>query len=111
MFVIGAVPAVLALVVRWRLREPERWQQAAHEGDVARKLGSYRELFGHPTWRQNALVGLGWHSRASSACGASASSRSILSANVFRDRFVAEGMPDDRVVAEVAQWKGSRRSR
>ena len=54
MFVVGAIPALLALVIRSRLKEPDRWQQASHQGDVARKLGSYRELFGHPTWRKCA---------------------------------------------------------
>jgi MFS family permease len=58
MFVIGAVPAFLALIIRRRLKEPERWQQASHEGAVAQKLGSYQELFSHPVWRKHALLGL-----------------------------------------------------
>ncbi len=58
MFVIGAVPALLALLIRRRLKEPEVWQQAAHEGAVARQLGSYRALFQHPVWRRHALIGL-----------------------------------------------------
>ena len=31
MFVIGTVPALLAILIRRRLKEPERWQKAAHE--------------------------------------------------------------------------------
>ena len=58
MFVIGALPALLVLVIRRRLREPERWEQASHEEAVARQLGSYRALFRHPTWRKHALLGL-----------------------------------------------------
>jgi MFS family permease len=58
MFVIGALPALLALVIRRRLKEPEKWQQASHEGAVAKQLGSYSELFSHPTWRKHALLGL-----------------------------------------------------
>jgi MFS family permease len=58
MFLIGAVPALLAVVIRRRLREPEQWQQAAHD-DVAKKtLGSYRELFRDPVTRKHALLGL-----------------------------------------------------
>src|SRR5438034_8876104 len=45
MFLIGAVPALLALVIRRRLKEPERWQQASHGGATAKQLGSYTELF------------------------------------------------------------------
>ncbi|MGH7137510.1 MAG: MFS transporter, partial [Pirellulales bacterium] len=58
MFLIGALPALLALVIRRRLKEPERWQRASHEGAAAKQLGSYRELFAHPTWRKHALLGL-----------------------------------------------------
>jgi len=58
MFVVGTLPALLAILIRRRLKEPERWQ--ALSGDkAAKKLGSYRELFGDPRWRKNALVGLG----------------------------------------------------
>src|SRR5262245_53939648 len=106
MFVIGAVPAVLALVVRWRLREPERWQQAAHEGAVARKLGSYRELFSHPRWRHNALVGLALAFSGIVGLWGVGFFTFDLIANVLRDRFVAQGMSDERVIAEVAKWKG-----
>src|SRR5947209_16903424 len=58
LFVIGALPALLALLIRRRLKEPERWQQVSHEGAVARQLGSYRALFEHPLWRKHALIGL-----------------------------------------------------
>jgi MFS family permease len=58
MFVIGALPALLAVLIRARLREPERWQQAVAEGKSEQKAGSIRELFGDPRWRRNALVGL-----------------------------------------------------
>jgi MFS family permease len=55
MFLVGAIPALLALVVRRRLKEPEKWRQAAAERRD--QLGSYRELFGHPRWRKNAIIG------------------------------------------------------
>lgn len=58
MFLIGAVPALLALVIRRRLKEPERWQQVSHEGAVAKQLGSYAELFRNPMLRKHALLGL-----------------------------------------------------
>lgn len=58
MFLVGAVPALLALVIRWKLKEPERWQQMSTEDAVAKQLGSYRALFGTPLWRKHALIGL-----------------------------------------------------
>lgn len=58
MFLIGALPALLVLVVRRRLKEPERWAREAHAGTLQRERGSYAALFRHPMWRRHALVGL-----------------------------------------------------
>lgn len=58
MFVIGALPALLALVIRGRLKEPEKWVQAKVEGKATVQLGSYAELFGDPVWRKHAILGL-----------------------------------------------------
>jgi hypothetical protein len=58
MFTIGIVPALLAVVVMRRLKEPERWQQAVAAGGARKKAGSVAELFGVPRWRKNAIVGL-----------------------------------------------------
>ncbi|MBI3865833.1 MAG: MFS transporter [Planctomycetia bacterium] len=58
MFVIGTVPALLAILIRRRLKEPERWQSVAATGTQVKRLGSYGELFGNPRWRKNAIIGL-----------------------------------------------------
>lgn len=58
MFCIGALPALLSLFIRRRLKEPETWQKQKHDDVVSKQLGSYRELFSHPTWRKHALLGL-----------------------------------------------------
>ena len=58
MFLIGAAPALLALVIRSRLKEPEAWQKASHEDVVEKQLGSYRELFSDPILRNHAILGL-----------------------------------------------------
>jgi MFS family permease len=58
MFLVGTLPALLAIVIRLRLKEPERWQAAAHENAVAKQLGSYSALFSDPRWRRNAIIGL-----------------------------------------------------
>lgn len=57
MFVVGAGPALLAILIRRRLKEPEQWTAASDE-QVKKQLGSYGELFGDPRWRKNALIGL-----------------------------------------------------
>jgi MFS family permease len=58
MFLIGALPALLALAIRRRLKEPEKWEAVSHDGTVKKQLGSYSELFSDPTWRKHALFGL-----------------------------------------------------
>jgi MFS family permease len=55
LFLIGTVPALIALLVRRRLKEPDRWQEAAAR---SKRLGSYAELFSDPRWRRHALLGL-----------------------------------------------------
>lgn len=106
MFVIGAFPALLALVVRWRLKEPERWQQASHEGEIARKLGSYRELFRHPVWRKHALLALGLAFAGIVGLWGVGFFTFDLVGNVLKDRFVAdalEGKSPDDLVASLSQ--------
>ena len=56
MFVIGALPALLALAIRRRLQEPEKWK--AMRADKTQKLGSIAELLGTPWIRKRAIVGL-----------------------------------------------------
>lgn len=57
MFVIGALPALLALIIRSRLKEPQRWQELQKVPGQQKKLGSYEELFGNPKWHIGASVG------------------------------------------------------
>jgi len=58
-FVIGALPAVLALVIRAGLKEPERWQEMKKQADQAGvALGGYGALFSDPRWRKNAILGM-----------------------------------------------------
>ena len=59
MFVVGAFPALLAILVRRRLKEPERWEAVkSTDPDKNKSLGSYSELFSRPDLRKNAIVGI-----------------------------------------------------
>ena len=55
MFLVGALPAALCLLIFRRLKEPEQWQRAALAGA---KRGSVSELFSDPRWRYNAIIGM-----------------------------------------------------
>ncbi len=59
-YLIGVLPALLVLWVRASIREPERWQQVAGaaDGAGAKRLGSFRELFGVQIWAKRAIFGL-----------------------------------------------------
>lgn len=56
MFLVGALPALLAIVVFRKLKEPEQWQAARAAG--GKQLGSVSELFSDPRWRRNSIVGM-----------------------------------------------------
>ena len=62
MFVIGMAPALLAVLIRRKLKEPEKWKAATRAEDglasPESKAGSITELFGNPRWRKNAIVGM-----------------------------------------------------
>jgi MFS family permease len=106
MFIIGAAPAVLALVVRLWLKEPEAWEKASHQDAVARKLGSYQELFGHPTWRKHAIIGLALAFSGIVGLWGVGFFTFDLVGNVLRQRFVEQGLAAEQVAGNVAKWKG-----
>ncbi len=57
---IGALPALLVFVIRFFVREPQRWEHARQTALAGRtQLGNIVEMFTHPTWRHHALVGAG----------------------------------------------------
>jgi len=60
---VGAVPALLACVVIFRLREPQPWldwrARVQRDRGRVRSRGRLAELLGTPRWRRNAGVGLG----------------------------------------------------
>jgi MFS family permease len=57
-FAVGILPALLAVLVMTRLKEPERWRKAVAEGVGKKKAGSLKEMFGVARWRHRAIVGM-----------------------------------------------------
>jgi MFS family permease len=61
LFFVGVLPALLVVPIIFVLREPEPWKQAkaaAAAGQGVKNVGSPIELFRHPRWRHNTIVGL-----------------------------------------------------
>jgi MFS family permease len=59
MFLIGAAPALLCVLIIRRLKEPEKWVRAKAEGArTGIKFGSYARLLKDPKWGRHAWFGL-----------------------------------------------------
>jgi MFS family permease len=59
LFLIGALPALLCVLMLRRLPEPEKWRKARAAGELAGvRAGSYRELLSRAPWSRNAWLGL-----------------------------------------------------
>ncbi len=61
-FFVGILPALLVVPIALFLREPERWKEAKRRiqagEDPSAHAGSIPDLFKHPVWRRNLLVGV-----------------------------------------------------
>jgi MFS family permease len=106
MFVIGVLPALLALVVMRRLKEPERWKAVAASDKVKQQLGSYRELFGDPRWRRHAIVGLLLASVGVIGLWGIGFFSSELVRGVFKQTFQEQGLSPERIEGRLTFWVG-----
>jgi len=107
MFVVGAFPALLALVVRARLKEPERWLALKAAGAAKGiRLGSYAELFTHPRWKRHAIVGV------LLACSGVIGLWGIgffsidLTQSVLRKTFESQGLSGAELSGKLKLWAG-----
>jgi MFS family permease len=108
MFVVGAVPAFLAVFVFLKLKEPERWRLAAAGYTVRERLRSYiGELFENPRWTRNAVVGLLLASAGIIGLWSIGFFSIDLQRSIFGARFKAQGLsPADATFYENiwASW-------
>jgi MFS family permease len=61
LFFVGIIPALLVVPIILVLKEPDSWLKAkadARAGVGHKNVGSPAELFRHPRWRRNTIVGL-----------------------------------------------------
>jgi MFS family permease len=107
MFVVGAIPALLALLVFRQLKEPERWQAAAAKATARERLQAYfGALFESPRWAKNALLGLVLASAGIIGLWGIGFFSIDLQRIVFESRYHAEGMSDADVKFHVGVWAG-----
>lgn len=61
MFLVGVLPAIPVIVVFRKVNEPEGWQKihdSIASGGDRKQLGSIKDLWAHPRWRKNTIIGL-----------------------------------------------------
>jgi MFS family permease len=105
MYLVGAIPAFLAIFIRRRLKEPEKWQAAAAKKDRS-ELGSYRNLFKHPVWRKNALVGLALACSGVIGLWAIGFFSADLIRTVMRSGLEAQGLQGAALSGKLSEWAG-----
>jgi MFS family permease len=106
MFLLGALPALLAVFIRRRLREPERWQTMMATPSARHRPGSYAELFGDPRWRRHAIVGfLLAFAGVVGLWGILFFSIDLIRA-VLRQSFEAQGLPPAVLAGRLNLWAG-----
>jgi MFS family permease len=104
MFAVGTVPALLAILIRRRLKEPDRWKAIAEQGGQGPRLGSYTELFGDPRWRRNAIVGMLLAFAGIVGLWGIGFFSFDLFRSVFTKQFEAAGLAPDEVKWKLALW-------
>jgi MFS family permease len=106
MFLVGALPAFLTVLIMRRLKEPERWKAVAAEEALQKQLGSLKELFGTPRWRHNAIVGmLLAFSGVVGLWGIGFFSFELIR-SVLRKPFEEQNLPADQIAGELIFWVG-----
>ena len=117
-FVIGILPALVALLVFRKLKEPETWVKArkadldAEAAGGESKLSSFRKLFrevealfSDPRWRKNAIVGMVLGFSGVVGLWGIGFFSPELTDPVFRKYFTAQGFTGDALNGKVTSWK------
>ena len=105
MFVIGAIPAALALVIRMRMKEPERWQRLKDSGELKKHSAfTYGELFRVPRWRKNAIVGMLLVCSGVIGLWGIGFFTPELVRTVLQKTYIAEGIPREQIGPIVDRW-------
>ncbi len=103
MFVVGGLPALLAIFIFRKLKEPEQWTKAKLE---KRKMGSMTELFSDPRWRRNTIIGmLLAFAGVVGLWGIGFFSFDLLS-SVLDKSLRAKGMPENLIAGTKTFWTG-----
>lgn len=114
MFLIGLVPAVLAIPIFLKLKEPERWTAAIEKEESAERAGkpkhrpgSLVELFGDPRWRRNTIVGMLLAFAGVVGLWGIGFFSVDLIRDVFHQHFAAQGLDEQAIEGRLTFWAGA----
>lgn len=113
-FLIGLAPALLAIPIMLRLREPEKWKAAAREeekeeaqlGEAKHKLGSMKELFGDPVLRRHTIFGMLLAFAGVVGLWGIGFFSFDLIRSVFTKHFTAQGLDAQAIAGKLTIWTG-----
>jgi MFS family permease len=107
MFLVGLAPALLAIPIMTRLREPERWRHAQLDsGGKPQKFGSITELFGDPRWRRHTIIGMLLAFAGVVGLWGIGFFSFDLIRSIFRRTFEAEGLSPQEVAGKLTFYAG-----
>lgn len=103
MFLVGALPALLVILMQKYLREPEPWLKAQREGRLPQGgiFGPYAGLLKEARWRKNLLVGAVIASTGVVALWAIGEYGVDLQRQVFQTWYQKDGVPAEQITATV----------
>jgi len=108
LFLIGALPALLSVLVMSKLREPEKWVRAREEGrSRGVKFGSYAVLLGHPRWRRHAWFGLIACSAGIIGLWGIGNFHPIITGDIIARTAAAHGLSASQLASEKAYWRSA----
>jgi MFS family permease len=103
MFLVGALPALLVILIRKHLKEPEPWLKLKREGRLPKGgfLSPYAGLLTNARWRKNLIVGALIASTDVVAVWAIGDYAVDLQRNVFKTWYLNQGVPAADIPAKM----------
>ena len=103
MFLVGALPALLVILIQKYLKEPEPWLKLQREGRLptGSVFSPYAGLMKEARWRKNLFVGAVIASTGVVALWAIGEYGVDLQRQVFKTWYLTDGVSADKIMAKV----------
>lgn len=103
MFLVGALPALLVILIQKHLKEPEPWLKLQREGRLPTGsiFSPYAALLKEARWRKNLLIGAVIASTGVVALWAIGEYGVDLQRQVFKTWYVSQGVPAEQIAAKM----------